>query len=68
MMNKILQFFKFEHLKDEKMREASSKFAELALWMDANLPSNPETTVAFRKLLEGKDAAVRSLIYKEPEH
>ena len=30
----------------------------------ATLPSNPERTVALRKLLEAKDCAVRALIYK----
>lgn len=29
------------------------------------LPSNPERTVALRKLLESKDCAVRAKLYKE---
>ena len=29
------------------------------------LPSNPERTVALRKLLEAKDCAVRALLFKE---
>ena len=29
------------------------------------LPRNPERTVALRKLLEAKDAAVRALLFKE---
>jgi hypothetical protein len=30
------------------------------------LPRNPERTVALRKLLESKDAAVRALLAKDP--
>lgn len=30
------------------------------------LPRNPERTVALRKLLEAKDAAVRALLFKDP--
>lgn len=30
---------------------------------DLNLPSNPERTVALRKLLEAKDSAVRARLY-----
>jgi hypothetical protein len=29
-------------------------------------PMNPERTVCLRKLLEAKDAAVRTLLYEEP--
>lgn len=32
----------------------------------APLPRNPERTVALRKLLEAKDAAVRALVAKDP--
>ena len=30
------------------------------------MPHNPERTIALRKLLEAKDAAVRALIFEEP--
>jgi hypothetical protein len=33
--------------------------------LQAALPRNPERTVALRKLLEAKDAAVRALLFKE---
>lgn len=56
----ILKFFSFDHLKDEKLRSVSRSFAEQALVIVAEVPSNPERTVALRKLLEAKDAAVRA--------
>lgn len=63
MEDHILQFFDFGHLPPE-MRKVSKPFCDLALLTVANLPKNPERTVALRKLLEAKDAAVRALIAK----
>jgi len=60
----MLQFFQYKHL-PEHLQEASRLFCELAEKVVANYPMNPERTVALRKLLEAKDAAVRSLLYKE---
>lgn len=65
MSDRILQFFAYAHLKPE-FQAASRPFGELAEWIVANLPQNPERTVALRKLLEAKDAAVRARIYQEP--
>ena len=42
----------------------SKPFGELAQTIVDTLPSNPERTVALRKLLEAKDCAVRALLYK----
>jgi hypothetical protein len=39
---------------------------EMAARIVADLPRNPERTVALRKLLEAKDAAVRAKLAKEP--
>jgi hypothetical protein len=63
----LLQFFEFEHLPPH-LQEASRPFAELATAI-ASSSSNPETTVALRKLLEAKDANVRAMIVqcKEPK-
>lgn len=61
----ILQFFSFGHL-PAHLAQISRPFHELAVWITMNLPRNPERTVALRKLLEAKDAAVRSFIYKDP--
>lgn len=60
----ILQFFAFEHL-PEPLQAVSKKFSELAFNLVGTLPRNPERTVALRKLLEAKDAAVRAAIYKQ---
>lgn len=60
----ILQFFAYAHLAPS-LQEASRPFGELAERIVATLPRNPERTVALRKLLEAKDAAVRALVFKE---
>lgn len=63
-MEPILQFFAFAHLPPE-LRTVSAPFSLLAHEIIATLPRNPERTVALRKLLEAKDAAVRSKLFKE---
>lgn len=65
MTDRILQFFAYGHLKPE-FQAASKPFGDLANWIVDNLPQNPERTVALRKLLEAKDAAVRARVYVEP--
>lgn len=62
--DRMLQFFSFEHLPPH-LQEVSKKFHEMAHFIVDNLPSNPERTVALRKLLEGKDAAVRARLMKD---
>jgi ABC-type uncharacterized transport system YnjBCD substrate-binding protein len=57
----IMQFFAFDHL-PEKLREVSMPFGVLAQTVVATLPRNAERTVALRKLLESKDAAVRAAL------
>jgi hypothetical protein len=71
----ILQFFAYEHLPPH-LQAVSRPFCDLARLIVAAdelpagtpvqfpLPRNPERTVALRKLLEAKDAAVRALIAK----
>lgn len=60
----IMQFFKFDHLPPH-LQSVSSVFWDAACQVVGNLPRNPERTVALRKLLEAKDAAVRAAIYKQ---
>ncbi len=62
--DKMLQFFHYAHL-PEKLQLVSKPFCELAKSVVETLPSNPERTVALRKLLEAKDAAVRASIFKD---
>lgn len=57
----ILQFFAYAHL-PESLRAVSKPFCELAHSLVAQAPRNPERTVALRKLLEAKDAAVRAVL------
>lgn len=59
----ILQFFAWAHLPPH-LAEVSRPFCEQATRMVTTLPRNPERTVALRKLLESKDAAVRALLAK----
>lgn len=59
----ILQFFAYDHL-PQHLKEVSAPFGELAHRLMDTLPRNPERTVALRKLLEAKDAAVRALVAK----
>lgn len=60
----ILQFFTYEHLRTE-LKSVSAPFGELARTLVRELPRNPERTVALRKLLEAKDAAVRAALFKD---
>lgn len=59
----ILQFFAYEHL-PQLLQARSKPFHDLAQKIVEEYPRNPERTVALRKLLEAKDAAVRAAIYK----
>ena len=54
----ILRFFAFAHL-PEKLQDVSFAFASLAIQL-TEIPRSAERTVALRKILEGKDAAVRA--------
>ena len=58
----IAQFFTFAHLPPH-LAAVSKTFAAVAL-STLELPRNPERTVALRKLLESKDAAVRAALAK----
>lgn len=58
----ILNYFKFNHLENPVLQDVSSIFAQAALDLIDSTPENREQTVALRKLLEAKDAAVRSAL------
>ena len=59
----MLQFFEYIHLRGD-LQKISMPFCSLAIEMVRVLPRNPERTVALRKLLEAKDAAVRTVLYQ----
>lgn len=56
----VLKHFRYEHL-PAHLAIVSKPFAELANQV-AHSADNPEVTVALRKLLEAKDAAVRAVL------
>jgi len=60
----IMQFFAFAHL-PALLQAISKPFCDLAETVVLTCPRNPERTVALRKLLEAKDAAVRAFIAKD---
>ena len=62
-LDPIMQFFAYAHL-PAHLQAISKPWCELAEHVFATLPRNAERTVALRKLLEGKDAAVRAALAK----
>jgi len=60
----LIQFFAYEHL-PAHLQDVSRPFGLLANSL-MELPRNPERTVALRKLLEAKDAAVRARLAGDP--
>ena len=59
----IMQFFAYQHL-PPALQAVSKPFGDMAEKIVTDLPRNPERTVALRKILEAKDAAVRAFIAK----
>lgn len=64
MQEHIIQFFAYQHLPPH-LQAVSKPFGDLATQIVETIPRNPERTVALRKLLEAKDAAVRALLAKD---
>lgn len=62
-IDRMMQFFAYAHL-PAHLQEISKPFGDLAQHIVDTLPSNPERTVALRKLLEAKDCAVRTKLFK----
>lgn len=59
----IMQFFAYDHL-PEHLQGVSAVFHHLASTIVRELPRCPERTVCLRKLLEAKDCAVRTKVWK----
>ncbi len=59
----ILRYFEYSHL-PERLARVSRQFHALAHDLASRL-NGPELTVALRKLLESKDAAVRAALDAE---
>lgn len=61
-MHELMRYFKYDHL-PEDLQVISRPFAELAEGLSlARVTDEAERTIALRKLLEAKDAAVRSVL------
>lgn len=58
---RMLKWFEYKHL-PEHLQDASKPFCELAERLVSTAAPGPERTVALRKLLEAKDAAVRATL------
>lgn len=57
--DRMLKWFAYEHL-SQPLKSVSQQFHVLAVNVVADIDPGPERTVALRKLLEAKDAAVRA--------
>jgi len=60
-MDPVLRFFHYSHL-PPTLRTISAQFCGVAQFIILKCPRNAERTVALRKLLEAKDAAVRAML------
>lgn len=62
MQDRMLRWFEYEHL-PPKLQDVSRQFHFVAHSIAESIESGPERTVALRKLLEAKDAAVRAALH-----
>ena len=60
--DRMLKWFEYKHLPDH-LKKTSEMFWTLAHWVCETVAAGPERTVAMRKLLEAKDAAVRAVVH-----
>ena len=60
-INPIMKFFAYGHL-PENLKAVSKPYSDMAEHLDGVLPDSAEKSVALRKLLESKDAAVRAAL------
>lgn len=61
MDDRMMKWFAYSHL-PEHLQAISKPFGDLARSICETIESGPERTVALRKLLEAKDAAVRAAL------
>lgn len=62
--DRMLKLFAYEHLRADLLA-VSRPFSDLAHLLVLSVPAGPERTVALRKLIEAKDAAVRAVAIPE---
>ena len=58
----MMKWFAYKHLPPH-LQGVSKRFHDLAEMMCEGIDPGPERTVALRKLLEAKDAAVRAVVH-----
>jgi hypothetical protein len=61
-VDRMMKWFAYEHLPPE-LQAVSKPFHDLAKLVTVDIDGGPERTVALRKLLEAKDAAVRAKLH-----
>ncbi|EPB3845612.1 hypothetical protein [Escherichia coli] len=59
MSSPIMKYFAYQHL-PAHLQEVSKPIGDLATLMDESLPDGAEKSAGLRKLLEAKDALVRT--------
>ena len=64
-VERMLRWFAHAHL-PASLAATSKPFSDLAYHLCETIPGGPERTVALRKLLEAKDAAVRAVLEGQP--
>lgn len=62
MNERMMKWFDYSHL-HAHLQEVSAPFGNLAQSIVDSVEPGPERTVALRKLLEAKDAAVRAKLH-----
>ena len=60
--DRMMKWFAYEHLPDH-LAAVSKQFHDVADYTCQMIEPGPERTVALRKLLEAKDAAVRAVVH-----
>lgn len=60
--DRMLKWFAYKHL-PEHLQKVSAPFCDLAGHIVGTIEPGPERTVALRKLVEAKDAAVRAVVH-----
>lgn len=60
-MNPILKYFEYAHLPID-LQATSKRFYLMAYAIEDSLEDGPEKSVALRKLLETKNAAIRATL------
>ena len=61
--DRMLKWFEYSNLLEVQAQDTSKLFYALANTIIACIDAGPERTVALRKLLEAKDAAVRAVVH-----